>query len=211
VTQREEIVEVIRQRKASAIIRTQDASLARDAMAAVVRGGFGIVEFTLTTPSAMELIEEFASNEEILVGAGTVLTTRQAVDAVKAGARFLVSPVVDPAVIGAAWRQLDVVSIPGCYTPTEMQEAHNAGADLVKVFPAPANIPLFVRQVRGPLPHLKLFPTAGVDESNFIDVLDAGAFGVGFVSSMFPPDELERRDFDAIEARARRVVERLRG
>jgi 2-dehydro-3-deoxyphosphogluconate aldolase/(4S)-4-hydroxy-2-oxoglutarate aldolase len=205
VTRRETVVREIGRRRVSAIIRTKDASLAREAMAAAVRGGFRIVEFTLTTPSALELIQEFSANDDLLVGAGTVLTTRQAADAVRSGASFLVSPVVDPEVISEAAR-LDAASIPGCFTPTEMQAADAAGADLVKVFPSPADIATYVRQVRGPLPHLKMFPTAGVDEENFQSVLAAGAYGVGFVSSLFPPDELERKDFARIEARAARVM-----
>jgi 2-dehydro-3-deoxyphosphogluconate aldolase/(4S)-4-hydroxy-2-oxoglutarate aldolase len=178
-------------------------------MSAVVRGGFRFVEFTLTTPGALDLIEEFSSNQDLLVGAGTVLTSEQGEDAVKAGARFLVSPVVDSGVINKA-RELDVVSVPGTFTPNEMMAADRAGADIVKLFPAPANVTRYVTQIRGPLPDLKIFPTAGVDEENFEAVLAAGAFGVGFVSSLFHPDDMERRDFQSIEERAGRIIRKLR-
>lgn len=208
MAQRQAILEEIGKRRASAIIRTNETRLAHEAMAAVVRGGFRIVEFTLTTPGALELIKEFSSNQDLLVGAGTVLTPRQGEDAVKAGARFLVSPVVDPVVISKA-RDLDVVSIPGTFTPNEMMAADRAGADIVKLFPAPANVTRYVTQIRGPLPHLKIFPTAGVDEENFEAVLAAGAFGVGFVSSLFRPDDMERRDFQSIEERAGRIMRKL--
>jgi len=173
-----------------------------------VAGGFRIVEFTLTTPGAMALIARFAQNPDLLVGAGTVLPVAQARAAVDAGARFLVSPVCDPEVIGEAAR-LGVVSILGAWAPTEMQAAHLAGADFVNLFPAQADVIDFVRSVLGPLPHLRIFPTAGVSIENFMDVIRAGAVGVGFVRPLFVPDDLARRDFAAIKGRAADIVRRL--
>lgn len=208
LSRRDETVQEMGRRKASAIIRTQDEGLARDAMKAAVEGGFGMVEFTLTTPNALGLIREFSDRKDLLVGAGTVLTVEDANAAVEAGARFLVSPITDGEVIGRA-RRLDVPSVPGTFTPTEMVTAQRLGADLVKVFPAPADLPRFVTQVRGPLPELKIFPTAGVDEDNFEAVLKAGAFGVGFVSSLFRPDVLAERRFDAIRDVASKIHARL--
>lgn len=205
---REQAIERILRERVSAIIRTADRHLAADAMRAAVAGGFRLVEFTLTTPGAYELISEFAGDDRLLVGAGTVLTVAQARDAWNAGARFLVSPVCDPAVIGAAG-ELGAVSIPGTFTATEMQAAHRAGADFVKLFPAPSDVPSYVSALLGPLPHLRVFPTSGVTEENFVAVLQAGAAGVGFVKPLFRPDELASRDFAAIERRARRIHERL--
>jgi len=204
------IVEEMGRRRVSAIVRSKDRDTASGAMEAAVAGGFRMIEFTLTTPGALELVEEFSRREDLLVGAGTVLTPSLAKEAVAAGARFLVSPVVDPEVIQEA-RRLDVASVPGCSTPTEMMAARRAGADIVKIFPAPADVTTFVTQVRGPLPDLKLFPTAGVTEENFQAVLAAGAFGVGFVASLFHPDDMARRRFAAIEERARRIHRLLSG
>jgi len=124
----------ILERRVGAIIRTKDAQLAADAMNAAVAGGFRMVEFTLTTPDAMQLITDFAQRPDLLVGAGTVLTPAEARSAVEAGARFLVSPVCDPEVIATAGT-LGAVCIPGASTPTEMLTAHRAGADMVKLFP----------------------------------------------------------------------------
>lgn len=208
-TRRDEAVERIIAERVSAIIRTNDQTLAADAMSAAVAGGFRIVEFTLTIPGAIELIARFAKNPELLVGAGTVLTVDQARAAVDAGARFLVSPVCDAELIGEGAR-LDAATIPGTCTPTEMQAAHLAGADFVKLFPAQADVIDFVRSVLGPLPHLRIFPTAGVSIENFMDVIRAGAVGVGFVRPLFVPDDLARRDFASIEKRAADIVRRLR-
>lgn len=202
-----ETVERILVGRVSAIIRTKDQALADRAMSAAVAGGFRIVEFTLTTPGALELIAQFSKRADLLVGAGTVLTVEQARSAVDAGARFLVSPVCDSAVIEEATR-LDAASIPGTYTPTEMQRAHEAGADFVKLFPAQHDVIDFVRAVLGPLPHLRIFPTAGVSIENFVDVLGAGAAGVGFVRPLFDPADLAHGEFDAIEQRAADIIRR---
>src|SRR5712691_7139869 len=102
--------------RASAILRCPTRETAVSAMEAALRGGFRIVEFTLTIPGALDLVEEFARRKELIVGAGTVLTVDEARTAVKRGAQFLVSPVVDPEVI-AAGRSLGVAVIPGCQTP----------------------------------------------------------------------------------------------
>ena len=204
-----DILKELDRRRISAIIRTDDQQLAADAMSAAVAGGFRIVEFTLTTPGALELIAEFADkSEKLLVGAGTVMTRQQAESAVQAGARFLVSPVCDPEIIACA-KRLDVVSIPGTFTATEMITAHRAGADLLKLFPAPADVAQYVKSILGPLPQLKIFPTAGVDIDNMREVLDAGAAGIGFVRSLFTPDDMATRNFDAIEARASAITARM--
>jgi 2-dehydro-3-deoxyphosphogluconate aldolase/(4S)-4-hydroxy-2-oxoglutarate aldolase len=177
-------------------------------MEAAVAGGFRMVEFTLTTPGALELIGEFSRREGLLVGAGTVLSPVQAHEAVAAGARFLVSPITDRDVIAAA-AALDVPVIPGAYTPTEMETAHRLGADFVKVFPMPAGDVGFIEAIRGPLPHLRLFPTAGVTADNFIAFLEAGCAGVGFVRSLFDPNDLGARNFAAIRDRAVTIIRRF--
>ena len=196
--------------RVSAIIRTENEALAERAMRAAVEGGFRVVEFTLTTPGALSLIERFAADKSLLVGAGTVMTTQQAREAVDAGAMFLVSPICDSDVVSCA-AELDVASMPGAYTPTEMETAHRLGADFVKVFPAPVGGVQFIQSIRGPLPHLRLFPTAGPTPENFIEYLDAGCVGVGFVRSLFRPEDLENEDFVAIRERASLVIKRLRG
>ena len=194
-------LEAIGRRRISAIIRTRSRQSAHDAMTAAVAGGFRMIEFTLTTPGALELISEFSENRDLLVGAGTVLTVDDARRAVDAGARFLVSPVCDAEVVAEA-KILGAASVPGTFTATEMLAADRLGADLVKLFPAPADVPGYVRAILGPLPHLRIFPTAGVTPENFLTVLRAGAFGVGFVASLFDPAEIAGSDFRAIERRA---------
>ena len=206
MSSRKEIRDGLLARKISAIVRTDDQSVAEQAMAAAVEGGFSVIEFTLNTPGALELITQFRSmDESLLVGAGTVMTPQAAKEAVNAGAQFIVSPVCNPAVIREAG-EMGVVSIPGTQTPTEMQHAHETGADFVKLFPAPPNVAEYIRYVLGPQPHLKIFPTSGVNLDNMVEVLEAGAAGVGFVGPLFDPQLMRNRNFDDIRERAEKIV-----
>ncbi len=201
----DQFVAFLRSVGASAILRTEIEEAAGPAMEAAVRGGFQVVEFTLTVPGAHERIAEFARREELVVGAGTVLTPEDARRAVAAGARFLVSPVVDEAVIETA-HELGVAVMPGCHTPTEMLRAHRAGAQLQKLFPAAAGGAGYVRACRGPLPFLRIVPTHGVDRNNVGEYLAAGSHAVGFVAPVFDPGDLAAGRFDVIENRARALI-----
>ncbi|MEZ5962720.1 MAG: bifunctional 4-hydroxy-2-oxoglutarate aldolase/2-dehydro-3-deoxy-phosphogluconate aldolase [Planctomycetota bacterium] len=196
--------------RCSAILRTHDASAVRPAMDAAIAGGFRVVEITLTTPGALDTIAHYAADEQLLVGAGTVLDADAAQRALDAGARFLVSPVTDPHLIG--WcAERDVLLLPGAFTPTEMRLAVQSGAQVVKLFPAPPGGPDYVRACLGPMPELRLFPTAGVSDGNASAFLEAGAFGVGFVGNLFVADDLAQRRFAAVTERARRMVGAIEG
>ena len=194
--------------KISAIIRTDDHKVAEQAMQAAVDGGFRVVEFTLTTPGSLNLITQFRENDDLIVGAGTVMSPTIAQEAVEAGAQFLVSPVCNVHVIQEA-EKLDVVSIPGTFTATEMETAHRAGADFVKLFPAPENVAEYIRFILAPLPYLKIFPTSGVNLDNMLDVLQAGAAGIGFVRPLFDPEMIRNKNYGGIRQRAEAIVERL--
>lgn len=190
---------------ATAILRTDNQEKAALAMEAAIRGGFRIIEFTLTVPGVYELVQDFSRRENLVVGAGTVLDPEDARKSVDAGARFLVSPVVDEIVISAA-TELGVASMPGTHTPTEMLRAHRAGAQLCKLFPAPAGGPDWVKAVLGPLPQLRIVPTNGVDETNIDQWKAAGVFAMGFVNPLFVPGDIAAGRWDEIEARAGRMI-----
>ena len=203
-------VEQFRKIKASAILRTDNQEKAALAMEAAIRGGFTVVEFTLTIPGAYVLVEEFSKREGLIVGTGTVMDAKQAQLSVEAGARFLVSPVVDEDVIFAA-NELGVASMPGTHTPTEMLRAHRAGAQMCKLFPSPSGGPDWVRSVLGPMPYLNIVPTNGVDEHNAADWIKAGSFAVGFVAPLFVASDIAEQRWDAIEQRARRCIAAVQG
>lgn len=205
----EAVLNVLREARAVAILRCNDHSVGRNALAAAVRGGFRALEVTLGTPGAVEIIADMARDSSLLVGAGTVLTVEQARAAAQAGARFLVSPVLDVEVLAEASR-LGVVMIPGCATPTELWKAHRAGAPLQKLFPAPAGGPTWLRSVLAPMPFLRVIPTNGVEVDNASEWLAAGAFAIGCVRSVFQPDLLAAHAWDAIENRARALLAAVR-
>lgn len=199
-------LELLAAHRCTAILRTSRAEAVRPAMDAAVEGGFRLVEVTLTTPGALEAISHYSRQKGLVAGAGTVLDVTAAQRALDAGARFLVSPVTDPSLI--AWcAERDVLILPGAFTPTEMWQASNAGARVIKVFPAPPGGPDYLRACLGPLPHLKLFPTAGVTEANARDFFAAGAFGVGFVGNLFVADDLAQGRYGAVRERASRMVD----
>jgi 2-dehydro-3-deoxyphosphogluconate aldolase/(4S)-4-hydroxy-2-oxoglutarate aldolase len=203
-------VERLGQVRASAILRTDNQEKAALAMEAAIRGGFEIVEFTLTIPGVFELVQDFSNRPGLVVGTGTVMDAVQARRSVDAGARFLVSPVVDEPVIQAA-SNLGVACMPGTNTPTEMLRAHRAGAQLCKLFPGPGGGPAWVSSVLAPMPFLKIVPTNGVDEHNAGDWMAAGAFAVGYVATLFMADDIAAGRWDAIESRARRCLAAAQG
>lgn len=201
----ENFVEQLGISKATAILRTNSQEKAAKAMDAAIRGGFTICEFTLTVPGAYELVNDFSRREGLIVGTGTVMDVNDAQQSVDAGARFLVSPVMDETVIAAA-HELGVASMPGTHTPTEMLLAQRAGAQLCKLFPAPHGGPAWVSSVLGPMPNLKIVPTNGVDEHNAANWIAGGAYAVGYVATLFNPEDIRSGNWDAIEDRARRCL-----
>ena len=198
-------VELFGTDKASAILRTNNQEKAAKAMEAAIRGGFRIIEFTLTIPGVYELVQDFSSRQGLVVGTGTVMIADEARRSVEAGARFIVSPVVDEAVIAAA-TELGVASMPGTHTPTEMLRAHRAGAQICKLFPSPHGGPDWVRAVLGPMPWLKIVPTNGVDQNNAGEWIAAGAFAAGFVAPLFVAADIAAGRWDAIEERAAKCI-----
>jgi 2-dehydro-3-deoxyphosphogluconate aldolase/(4S)-4-hydroxy-2-oxoglutarate aldolase len=165
------------------------------------------LEVTMTVPRAIVLIAELAPTmpADFLLGAGTLVdagTTRRAVDA---GAQFIVSPVFRPDVIAAA-HERDVPVMPGCFTATEILGAWDAGADMVKVFPATSVGPSYLKDIHGPLPQVKLMPTGGVSIDNVGDWLRAGAAAVGVGSALLDSKAIAARNFTPIVENTRRMV-----
>ncbi len=194
-----------------AVIRLQDGSRLRAVVDALAAGGITALEVTMTVPRAIELIGEIAPAlpAGFLIGAGTVVDPETARAAVQAGARYIVSPVFRPAVIEAS-HAAGAAAMPGCLSPTEILAAWDAGADVVKVFPATALGPAYFKDLRGPLPHVKLMPTGGVSLENAGDWIRAGAVAIGVGGALVDPKLVAAGDYAAITDRAKRFVERVR-
>jgi 2-dehydro-3-deoxyphosphogluconate aldolase/(4S)-4-hydroxy-2-oxoglutarate aldolase len=204
---RESAVRTIQQLGVVAIIRMRDAGKLREVVDAIAEGGVRAIEVTMTVPDAIRLIEQLAASlpSTILLGAGTVTdaaTTRAVIDA---GARYVVSPVFRRDVIDAC-HERDVAAAPGCFSPTEILDAHEHGADIVKVFPATALGPGFIKDVRAPLPQLRLMPTGGVTLDNAGDWIRAGAVAVGVGSALLDAKAIEEGRFEVLANNARRIV-----
>lgn len=190
-----------------AVIRLKDARRLRRVIDALAEGGVRALELTMTIPGAVDLIGEIAPTlpDGFLVGAGTVTDVKTARAVIDAGAQFVVGPVLRLDVIDAC-HDRDVPAMPGCFSPTEILTAHEAGADIVKVFPATMLGAQFIRDVRAPLPQVKLMPTGGVTLDNAGDWIRAGAVAVGVGSALVDLKAIEAERFDVITANARRVI-----
>lgn len=206
-----EVLNSIEKHKGVAVLRLPDASLFEPVCEALYEGGIRILEITLTTPSAVELIAraDRMLPEDMLIGTGTVLNGEDVSRTIDAGARFVVSPIVKKEIIETAINNETAVMC-GALTPTEIQKAWELGTDVVKVFPADLFGPNYLKSVRAPLPHLRLMPTGGVSLTNGGEWLDAGAFAVGAGSALVPSAALEARRFDEIRKNAILFTESLK-
>ena len=204
---RQEVVQQIKAGGVVAIIRMKDAAKLRRVVDAIAAGGVRAIEVTMTVPGAVELIGTLARSlpPEILLGAGTVTDANTARAVIDAGARYVVSPVFRRDVI-AACHERDVAAAPGCFTPTEILDAYDFGADVIKVFPATALGPQFIKDVRAPLPHVPLMPTGGVSLDNAGNWIRAGAVAVGVGSALLDAQAIEEGRFDVLTNNARRIV-----
>jgi 2-dehydro-3-deoxyphosphogluconate aldolase/(4S)-4-hydroxy-2-oxoglutarate aldolase len=186
-----------------AIVRLRTPAELLPVARAIKAGGIDVIEFTVTTPGALLAIEEGSREfgDEIVIGAGTVLDAETARAAILAGARFVVAPSTRPETISLC-RRYGVAALPGAMTPTEILTAWECGADLVKVFPATALGPRYIKDVLAPLPQIRLVPVGGVDLGNVADFLRAGAVAVAVGSNLVDADTVTRRDYGRLTQRA---------
>jgi 2-dehydro-3-deoxyphosphogluconate aldolase/(4S)-4-hydroxy-2-oxoglutarate aldolase len=194
-----------------AIMRRTESSLAVETAEALLAGGVSVVEVTLNSPGALEMLEALARRvgDRMAIGAGTVMSAEEVRRAIGAGAQFIVSPHTDATVIEAA-RAADAPALPGAFTPTEIVRAWQLGASVVKVFPVGSVGPRYLRDVLAPLTEIPLLPTGGVSLENAADFIRAGARGLGLGSDLVSPKAITARDFGSLTARAQAFVEEVR-
>ena len=198
-----------------AVVRSPHAEQLVGVARALAQGGVRAIEITMTVPDAIEVIREVARDlgGEILLGAGTVLDPETARSAILAGAEYVVAPTVNLDVIRVC-RRYDKVVMPGAFTPTEVLAAWEAGADVVKVFPADVGGPQYLKALLAPLPQVRLMPTGGVDLESAAAFLKAGACCLGVGSSLVDKDAVASGDFARIRDLAGqfiRIVRETRG
>lgn len=194
-----------------AVVRSEKPDQLIQVVEALARGGVTAAEITFTVPDADRVIREVrnALGDRIVLGAGTVLDTETARTAILAGAEYLVTPCTNVEVIRMAKRYGKVI-MPGGFTPTECLTAWEAGADIVKVFPADVVGTGFFKAMKGPLPQIRLMPTGGVDLNTAESFLKAGACCLGVGSSLVEPKAVAAGDFARIESLAAQYVEIVR-
>lgn len=175
---------------------------------AIRAGGVRAIEFTMTTPNALAIIESATREfgEDVLLGAGTVLDPETARAAILAGAQFIVAPTLNLKVIETCHRYSKVV-VPGAFTPTEILTAWEAGADFVKLFPAEFGGPEYIRAIRAPLPQVKLIPVGGVSLETIGDFIKAGAAAVAAGSNLVKKSAIAAKNWDELTDLARQFVE----
>lgn len=215
---KDRVIKTILEEKLIAIVRGIEADKCVKVADALYEGGFRLMEITFdqlkpeswqTTAGAIRAVaEKYEGRMEI--GAGTVVSVELVELAASAGAKYMISPDANPAVI-AKTVELGLVSIPGVFSPTEIMAAHNAGADFVKLFPASSMSLSYIKAVRSPISHVPMLAVAGVDESNLRAFLDAGAVGAGIGGNLVKKAWVEAGEFEKITELAKKLVAIAKG
>jgi 2-dehydro-3-deoxyphosphogluconate aldolase/(4S)-4-hydroxy-2-oxoglutarate aldolase len=205
-----EKLNLIRETGVIAIMRAQSSDQLIAAADAIKHGGVRVIEVTMTTPGALDVIARAGEKygNQVLFGAGSVLDAETARAAILAGAGFVVAPTLDLATV-ALCNRYSIPVMPGCYTPTEMLAAWQAGADMIKLFPASVGGPGLIKAIRAPLPQLEIVPVGGVDLDTAASFIRHGAAALGVGSSLINQQLLDAGDMDALTARAAAFIEQV--
>jgi len=209
---KENTLSLIREIGLVPIVRAPSAEDALKAAEAIIEGGIGIAEITMTVPHAIRVMERVAERygDKALLGAGTILDPETCRAALLAGAQFIVTPSLDVRVIEVAKRYSKAI-VPGALTPTEVVTAWQAGADLVKIFPCgPVGGPKYIRALKGPFPHIDFVPTGGVNLETTPEFIKAGATAVAVGGELVDSNALKEGRLDVIAANARKYLDAVR-
>jgi 2-dehydro-3-deoxyphosphogluconate aldolase/(4S)-4-hydroxy-2-oxoglutarate aldolase len=193
------------------VVRAASVDEANRAVEAICEGGIPIVEITMTVPNAITVIRDLVQHrgKDVLIGAGTVTSAEQAESCLRAGAQFLVSPGLAVSVLSVAHAHAKL-AIPGALTPTELMNAQDHGARLVKIFPC-GNVggPKYLKSLKGPFPHASLIPTGGVNAANAAEFIAAGAFALGVGADLVDATALRERNLEKITSAAQELVQAI--
>jgi 2-dehydro-3-deoxyphosphogluconate aldolase / (4S)-4-hydroxy-2-oxoglutarate aldolase len=200
-------LKTILENKAVAVIRMNDSAKLIKVAEAIYKGGVQSVEITMTVPGALKIIEEASRTlgDHVNIGVGSVLNKQTANEAINAGAKYVVSPVFKPEIVQEA-KKHDIPVMPGAFSPTEILTAFEAGADVVKVFPADIVGMAFFKGVLAPMPHLKLMPTGGVSLTNAGDWIKAGACAVGVGSALLDKKAIAEENYSLLTQNAVKLI-----
>jgi 2-dehydro-3-deoxyphosphogluconate aldolase/(4S)-4-hydroxy-2-oxoglutarate aldolase len=206
-----EKLQLIRETGIIAIMRAKSSGQLIAAAEAIRQGGVKVIEVTMTTPGALNVITEATQKfgQEVLFGAGSVLDSETARAAILAGAGFIVAPSLNQAVISLCHRY-SIPVMPGCFTPTEIMTAWEAGADMIKLFPADLGGPDLVKAILAPFPQFEIVPVGGVDLDNATEFIEKGAAALGVGSSLINQKLLDGSDMDELTRRASAFIDAVK-
>ena len=202
------VLNKILEHKIVAIIRGAEPGDVIKIINALYDGGIRVLEITMNSPDALSVIEKInkEAGNKLLIGAGTVLDAKTAKDAIAAGAKFIISPSFDPDTIDTT-KKYGAVSIPGAFTATEILAAYKAGGDIIKIFPASVGVQ-YIKDIRGPLPHIPLMPTGGINLENIGSYFKAGAVAAGIGSALVDTSRPITKDYlQDLKNKAEKFVE----
>jgi 2-dehydro-3-deoxyphosphogluconate aldolase/(4S)-4-hydroxy-2-oxoglutarate aldolase len=202
-----EILNRLMDGKVVAVVRLDSGEQLIHVAEALMAGGLTAIEFTMSTPGALEMIKQAAAHlgEDVLMGAGTVLDPETARAAILAGAEFIVTPTLNLATIALSKRYGKPI-VSGAFTPTEILTAWESGADLVKVFPASVGGPKYIKAVLAPLPQVRLVPTGGVSAENAAEYMKAGATALGIGGNLVDKTAVAHGEWDTITGEAQHLM-----
>lgn len=207
---KQQILDEILKRKSIAVLRIKEADKLKNVIEAIADGGVTVSEITMSVPNAIQLIEKMSAelDKNIVLGVGTVLNAQVCEDAIKAGAKYVVSPVFKKEIIDMA-HKYDIPVMPGCFSPTEILTAYESGADVIKVFPADSLGMPFFKAVLAPLPHIPMMPSGGVTLTNAGEWLKAGACAVGIGSALLDKDAIQTGNFSKLTENAKIITKSI--
>lgn len=202
-----QVLEAIKRTKVIAIIRAERDWPISEVVTALYWGGIRAIEITMNTPEALKHIQDSTelSLPDLQIGAGTVLDGETASAAIRAGASFMLTPTLEPEVLRVCNRY-GILGIPGVFTPTEVVQAYELGALVVKVFPAGVVGPGYIRDLKGPLPHVELIPVGGVNLQNAGSFVQAGAFAIGVGGQLVDKSAIAKGELGYLTAKAREFL-----
>ena len=206
-----ELKEVVRSERIVPILRTDSAKELEGVCAAVRDSGIKIIEFTMTIPGVIDELPRLKSKfPELVFGLGTVFSEQDAAAAIENGADFIVSPIAALNLVEPV-KSRDKLLMLAAFTPTEIYTIHKAGSDVIKLFPASALTPSYIKAIKGPMPFVDIMPTGGIDLILGMQYLAGGAIGVGMGETVFNKEQIKRGNFEKIIAALKNARERLRG
>lgn len=203
-----EVLEKVRQLGLLAVIRGPSADLTVKMVEALVAGGVLGIEVTYSTPDAEGVVRRLSDKfaDRIVLGMGTLTKPEQSLSAREAGASFIVSPVCEPSLVKSMVAS-GLLTMAGAFTPTEVLQTYNLGADVIKIFPGSLGGPAYIKALKGPFPYIPMMPTGGVSASNIAEWFTVGAIAVGAGSELCPPQLAKEGKFDEITRRAAEFVQ----